>query len=230
MFGRSKPVVLQSYGYRRSGPRVPAWLVLLVLGIAIGVGAVLLLQKHYLPPRLTAEASAELIQDYETAEAERQRLSRDLAEASRQLETSRADQQRLGQDLASSRESADKLRTDLDAVVDHLPPDPRDTPVSIRAARLGTDQGALTYELVLSRAESAGEAFNGVLQFFVAGTTAGGTRTTVSLEPVSVRVGRFESLRGRVPMPEGFAARQTTLQVLDKPEGTVFGRRVLNLR
>ncbi|HJV70446.1 MAG TPA: hypothetical protein VJ693_14915, partial [Ideonella sp.] len=73
MFGRSKPVVFDPYGRRRSRWRMPRWLVLLLVGIVIGGGGVLFVQQRYLPPRLSAEASAALRSSFEQADAERLR-------------------------------------------------------------------------------------------------------------------------------------------------------------
>ena len=60
MFGQFKPIAFEPYGRRRSRRLVPRWLVLLTLGAAIGAGGVVLVQERYLPPRLSADASAEL--------------------------------------------------------------------------------------------------------------------------------------------------------------------------
>ena len=59
MFGRSRPVVFNPYGRRRSRWRLPRWLVLLLLGAALGVAGVLLAQERYLPPRLSAAQSVQ---------------------------------------------------------------------------------------------------------------------------------------------------------------------------
>jgi hypothetical protein len=39
-----------------------------------------------------------------------------------------------------------------------------------------------------------------------------------------------ESVRGALPLPEGFDPQQVTLQVLDKPDGRQLGMRVLNVK
>ena len=100
MFGSSKPVVFDPYGRRRKRARVPRWLVLLLLGIAVGIAGVLLVQERYLPPRLSADASAKLQRDYEQADAERQRLTQALAENGRRLERALADAKRQAEELS----------------------------------------------------------------------------------------------------------------------------------
>ena len=59
MFGRSRPVVFNPYGRRRSRWRLPRWLVLLLLGAALGVAAVLGVQERYLPLRNCTDCAAD---------------------------------------------------------------------------------------------------------------------------------------------------------------------------
>lgn len=230
MFGRSKPVVLQSYGRRRSRWRLPPWLMLLLLGTAAGAGGVLFVQERYLPPRLSASESVELRRAFETADAERQSLSARLAEATTQLESARAEQQRLTQSLGESRQTITQLRSDVSSIVEQLPPDPRGGPIGVRAARLSVQGGALSYSMVLSRERAGSEPFSGVLQFVLTGQSARGNSSSVGLKPVPVSIGRHESLSGTVPLPEGFTPRQATINLLDQPDGRVYGRRVVYVR
>lgn len=230
MFGRSKPVVLQPYGRRRGGFRLPSWLWWLAIGVAAGVAAVLVAQERYLPPRLTAAASAELRRDFESAEGERQRLAGDLAEASRQLEAARSEQQRLTQELAVARSEADGLRRDVESIIAQLPPDPRDAPIGVRLARLGVADGSLTYDLLLSRERTGGDTFTGIVQFVLAGTSGRGGKATIGLKPVDIAIDRYESVSGSLPLPEGFTPRQATINLLDRIDGKTFGRRVVFVR
>ena len=57
MFGRSRPVIFNPYGRRRSRFRVPRWLVLLLVGAALGMAGVLAVQERWLPPRQIGRAS-----------------------------------------------------------------------------------------------------------------------------------------------------------------------------
>src|SRR5438270_716687 len=113
MFGRSKPIVFDPYGRRRRGLRVPRWLVLLLLGGALGAGG------------------------------------------------------------------------------KHLP---------------------------------------GVMQFVVAGANSRGPDTSIPLKPFAISVGSHESLRGDVPLPDGFSPRETTIKVLDRPDGKLLGMRVMHVQ
>ncbi len=228
MFGRSKPVVFDSYGHRR-GRRVPRWLVLLVVGVLLGAGGVLLVQERYLPPRLSASESSALVASFEQVDAERLRLKAALDDTARQLAASLAEQKTLTEQAAASRAATDALRQDLHALVDALPPDPRGGPVAVRAASFAVRDGALAYDVVLSRDRSGGKPFDGVMQLVVTGNTASGTERAVPLEPVSISVGRYESVRGSLPLPDGFTPRQTTIQVLDRPDGKRYGMRVIRV-
>jgi hypothetical protein len=66
-----------------------------------------------------------------------------------------------------------------------------------------------------------------VTQFVVAGDSGRNPEATVTLKPVAITVGRHETLRGTVALPEGFKPRQTTINVLDRPEGRLLGMRVM---
>jgi hypothetical protein len=51
----------------------------------------------------------------------------------------------------------------------------------------------------------------------------------VTLEPVPISVGLYDTVRGTLPLPQGFKPRQTTIQVLDKVGGKLMGLRVINV-
>jgi hypothetical protein len=231
MFGRSKPVVI-SYKRRRSGPRVPRWLVLLLVGIAAGAGGLWLLQERYLPPRLSADESRELRTAYEQADAERKGLKGQLAATTQQLEAARATTQRQGQELAAPRAEAQKLREDMAALVAALPDDPRAGPVQVRTARFAAQDNVLTYEVVLTREgkDAGSKPLAGVMQFNVLGLTPRGAETRVALKPLEISVGGHALLRGNVPLPEGVRPRQVTVSVLDGAGGKTLGMRVMLVR
>ncbi|WP_428422115.1 hypothetical protein [Methylibium sp.] len=226
-----KPVVFDPYGRRRSSWRLPRWLVLLLTGIVLGAGGVVLVQERYLPPRLSASASTALRASFEQAEAERQRLQGELGDTSKRLEAALADRKGLADELATSRGTTEQLRKDVAAVVASLPPDPRGGAVEVRAGRFTADGAALAYDVILTRERAAaGKPLTGVLQFVVAGASARGTETTVSLKPVAISLGSHESLRGSVPLPEGFKPRQATVNVLDRVDGKLLGMRVMYVK
>lgn len=230
MFGRSKPVVFNPYGSRRARRGLPRWLVLLVVGTAIGAGAVLLIQDRYLPPRLSAQESAKLRTSFEQAEAERQRLEGELADATKRLDAALAEKKSLTGELGASRQTAARLREDVVSLVASLPPDPRNGPVSVRAARFALEGGSLAYDVVLSRERPGSSPLGGVLQFVVAGASGRGPENSVTLKPVPISVGSYDSVRGTLPLPEGFRPRQTTIQVLDRVGGKLLGMRVIPVK
>jgi hypothetical protein len=227
MLGRSKPVVFDPYGSRRSRRRVPRWLVLMLLGIGIGAGGVIYVQERHLPPRLSAEASTQLRSAFEQADAERQRLKRELDDTAQKLQSAVAERQAMADELATTRQTAERLRGDVGALVALLPPDPRGGTVQVRAARFAMEGRNLVYDVVLSRDRAGGKALSGVMQLVVAGATAKGPETALPMKPVAISVGSHESVRGGVALPEGFNPRQTTVKVMDRPDGKLLGMRVL---
>jgi hypothetical protein len=230
MFGRSKPVVI-SYSRRRSGPRVPRWLVLLVAGIAVGAGGLWLAQEKWLPQRLSADASRELRASFEQADAERKSLGTQLAATTRELQAAQANVQRQSQELAAPRAEAQKLRDDMAALIGALPADPRGGAVEIRAGRLAAQGNALAYDLVMTRDAKVGAApLAASLQLNVLGLTARGAETNVALKPVDISVGGHALVRGTLPLPDGVRPRQVTVQVLDAPGGKSLGMRILTVK
>jgi hypothetical protein len=226
MFGSSKPVILD-YGKRRSRWRPPRWVVLLLTGVAIGGAGVVLVQERYLPPRLSAADTAQLRQSFAQADSDRQRLGRELSDTTQKLNAALGEQKRLSDELATSRDTTARLREDVASLVAALPPDPRGGTVEVRAARFAMEGGALAYDVVLSRDRAGSKPLSGVMQFVVAGDSGRNPEATVTLKPVAITVGRHETLRGTVALPEGFKPRQTTINVLDRPEGRLLGMRVM---
>lgn len=227
MFGRNKPVVLDRYGHRRSRLRIPRWLILLLLGIASGAGGLVYLQENHLPKRLSAQASVDLRQAFEQADAERTRLKIDLADATKRLDAALTEAKTNTTELAASRQAVERLRSSLDFVAASLPPDPRGGSVEVRAARFDAQGAKLNYELLLFRERANGKPLTGVVQFVVAGDSAGGSASTVTTKPVAVSVGRLEAVGGSVLLPDGFRPKQATVNVLDRAEGKLLGMRVL---
>jgi cell division protein FtsB len=229
MFGRSKPVVFDRYESRRSRKLIPNWLWLLLFGIAIGAGALFYAQHQLLPPRLSAAEASQLRAAMDTAEQERSRLAAELAQANKQLEDALATQTRMAGELAANHADLGRQREHVEALLAALPSDPRDGIVGIRAARFKVDEDQLGYDMVFTRAQAKGAPFAGVMQLHIAGKTAGGTETTIALDPVAVKVGEYEIAQGSLPMPRGFVPRQASIRILDHPGGKQFGMRVLNV-
>jgi len=228
MLGASKPIPFEPYGRRRSRRGVPRWLLLLLFGVALGAGGVIYVQERHLPPRLSAAASAELRQSFERADAEPRRLEAELAETSGRLRGTLDENKRLGAEVGSRGDTLLRLRQDIASLVASLPPDPRKSPVAVRAARFEVHGDTLAYQVVLSRERAGATPFGGVMQLVVAGAS-GRANDTMALAPVPVSVGLYDTVRGSVPLPQGFRPRQTTVQVLDKVGGKLVGMRVMNV-
>jgi hypothetical protein len=227
MPGLSKPVLFEPYGRRKQRCGLPRWLVLLLVGTAVGVGGVIFVQERYLPPRLSASASAELRQTLALAETERDRLQKELTTTTARLSESLAAKKALDDELSGSRQTIASLREDVASVLAALPPDPRGGAVEVRAGRFSVDGGKLTYDVMLSRERAGSKPFNGVMQLVVAGDSPRGSNTTIALKPVAVSVGHYQSLRGSLPLPQDFKPNQTTIRVLDRVDGNQHGMRVM---
>jgi hypothetical protein len=229
MFGRSKPVLFEPYGRRRTRRRVPGWLVLLLLGIVLGAGGVLFVQERYLPPRLSAAEASALRADLERADAERQRLKGELDATTQRLQTALAERGSQADDLVASQAAVKRLQSDVAAVVASLPPDPRGGAVAVRAGRFSAQDGTLVYDVVLTRQTTASKPLPGVVRLVVAGVSARGGPTAVTLEPVAVSLGAHEVVHGSAPLPNGFKPSETTIQVLDRAAGKQLGMRVIRV-
>lgn len=226
MFGRSRPVVLEPYGRRRSRWRPPRWLVLWATGLAMGAAGVVFVQEQYLPPRLSPAESAQLRQSFERADGERQSLQRQSADLSSRLQSALAEKKALADDLSTARGQIERLRGDLASTVAALPADPRGGAVEVRAGRFAATGGTLVYDVVLTRS-SGQKPLAGALQLTLAGQPLRGPETTVALKPVTLSLTGYEVVRGSQPLPEGFRAREVTVQVLDRVGGQALGRRVM---
>lgn len=231
LFRRSGPVVFEPHGYRkRRSWGIPRWLVLLLVGIALGAGGLLYVQQEYLPARLSPEESQRLQARVSELDDERAQLQSSLEEATRQLRTSDTEAKRLSTELASVRARTQQLQQDIALFEEVLPPDPRDGAVGVRAARFANENGKLAYHVLLTRETKGSKPFRGVMQLVVAGARASGANATITLDPVAVELASYQHLQGALPLPEGFTARQTTIRVLDGPDGRLQGMRVLNVR
>lgn len=231
LFRRSGPVVFEPHGYRkRRSYGIPRWLVLLLIGIGIGAGGLLYVQEEYLPARMSPQESQQLLEHVSQLEDERVQLRSSLGEATRKFDESETAAKRLANELAASREQTHKLERDIALFEEVLPPDPRDGAVGVRAARFSNANGKLAYHVLLTRDSKAAKPFRGVMQLIVAGVRASGADATIELDPVVVNLASYEHLQGTMPLPEGFMARQTTIRVLDAPNGRLQGMRVINVR
>ena len=230
MFGRSKPVVFDPYRGRRARGGVPAWLWLLLAGIALGAAGVMVAQERWLPPRLSAAETGQLRQAYATADAERSRLQRELADQGSALQEARSGRDALQKERDALAARVDAFDADLAFLVDALPPDPRDGVVAVRSARFSARQGTLHYAVALSHERPGERPIAGVMQLVVTGQSADGTERSVALQPVDLQITRQHVARGLVPLPSGFTPRQATLKLVERAGGRMLGMRVLAVR
>jgi hypothetical protein len=222
--------MFDSLGSSRSRRRVPGWLVLGLCSLLAGAGGVLYFQQRVLPPRLSAEESTALRKDFELADTERRQLKADLAQVRQQMQLGDAERRTLDEQLAAAQAQSRRLRDDLAATVQALPPDPRGGGVEVRAGQFNARAGGLDYLVVLLREGRANQPLNGSVQFTVSGESARGVPSALTLQPVALSMLGHEVLRGSLPLPEGFKPRQATVQVLDKAAGKPLGMRVLLVR
>lgn len=124
-FGRSQRQVFKPSVYQpgKRTRRMPRWLVLLLVGIALGAGGVLFLQTNYGPQRLTVEQSEQLHTELSAANLERQRLQTQLDEAIGQRDANKSTHEQLTTDLAQARTRIDTLNQELLLFQDAMPPD-----------------------------------------------------------------------------------------------------------
>lgn len=221
-----KPVAFEPYGRKRSGWRLPRWLVWLVLGAAAGAGGVIGVQERMLPPRLSAAESTALRAQLAQAEQDRDRARRDLAASTQKLDATVAERKAIADELAADRERTRNARADTDFLIAALPPDPRGGAIEVRAARFSRERNEMNYEILLTRPKGGNPPLAGVMQFVVTGL-AGGVERHITLDPIKISVGAHQSLRGSVALPDAFMPKRTTVSVFDRVGGKQLGMRVL---
>jgi hypothetical protein len=225
MFGRSKPVVFDPYRGRRRRAGLPGWLWALLIGLVVGGAGVIWAQEQWLPPRLSASATASLRQDFAQASAARDRLQAELASVTAERDEARQARDALQAERDALQARTDAFDQDLGFVVDALPPDPRGGTVAVRAARLSARQGTLDVSLALSHAL---KPFDGVVQLTASGTDGAGRERSAELQPIALRIAPYQVARARVPLPSGFAPELVTVRVLDKG-GRGLGLRIVRV-
>jgi len=208
---------------------MPRWLVLLMVGIALGAGGVLFLQTNYGPQRLTVEQSEQLHSELSASNMERQRLQTQLEEATQQRDANKAGHEKLTTDLAESRAKIETLNKELVLFQDAMPPDPRGGNIGIRSASFKRAPGLLDYQVLVMREDHTGAPFKGTLTFAIEGSYPNGRAATVTPEGPALTVDRYDYALGQLKLPDGFTARVVVLRVLD-PNQKQQAMRIYNVR
>ncbi len=231
MFGRSQRASFKPSVYQpgKRSRRMPRWLVLLLVGIAIGAGGVLFLQANYGPQRLTVEQSETLHSDLSAANVDRQRLQSQLTEATQQRDAARTGGQQTTTDLATARKTIESLQADVKLFMDSVPPDPRGGPIGVRAADLAREPGQVNYKILIMRDDPKGAPFEGTIELAVQGRYTNGRTNTLTSEPIKVKLDKYEQLSGQMAVPANFTSRQVTIRVLDGAQRQQ-AMRIYNLR
>lgn len=216
-FGRSQRQVFKPSVYQpgKRTRRMPRWLVLLLVGIALGAGGVLFLQTNYGPQRLTVEQSEQLHTELSAANLERQRLQTQLDEAIGQRDANKSTHEQLTTDLAQARTRIDTLNQELLLFQDAMPPDPRGGDIGVRSAVFKRQPGQLSYQVLIMRENHAGPAFKGNVTLAIEGNYANGRRGTITPDPLALDLQRYNNTQGVLPLPDGFTPRSVTIRVLD---------------
>jgi hypothetical protein len=217
MFGRSQRAVFKPSVYQpgQRTRRMPRWLVLLLVGIALGAGGVLFLQTNYGPQRLTVEQSEQLHSELSTANLERQRLQSQLEEATQQRDANKSGHEKLTSDLSEARSKIETLNKELVLFQDAMPADPRGGNLGIRSATFKRAPGLLDYQVLVMREDRQGAPFKGTLTFSIDGTYPNGRAATVTPEGPALNVDRYDYALGQLKLPDGFTAKVVVLRVMD---------------
>ncbi|QVQ24691.1 DUF6776 family protein [Achromobacter deleyi] len=217
MFGRSQRAVFKPSVYQpgQRTRRMPRWLVLLLVGIALGAGGVLFLQTNYGPQRLTVEQSEQLHSELSASNLERQRLQTQLEEATQQRDANKSGHEKLTSDLTEARAKIETLNKELVLFQDAMPPDPRGGNLGIRSATFKRAPSQLDYQVLVMREERQGVPFKGTLTFSIDGTYPNGRAATVTPEGPALNVDRYDYSLGQLKLPDGFTPKVVVLRVMD---------------
>ncbi|MGY6272107.1 DUF6776 family protein [Achromobacter denitrificans] len=217
MFGRSQRAVFKPSVYQpgQRTRRMPRWLVLLLVGIALGAGGVLFLQTNYGPQRLTVEQSEQLHSELSASNLERQRLQSQLEEATQQRDANKAGHEKLTSDLAEARSKIETLDKELVLFQDAMPADPRGGNLGIRSATFKRAPGLLDFQVLVMREDRQGAPFKGTLTFSIEGSYPNGRSATVTPEGPTLDVDRYDYAIGQLKLPDGFTPKVVVLRVLD---------------
>src|SRR3546814_7967901 len=92
-----------------------------------------------------------------------------------------------------------------------MPEDPRGYSPGIRAASFHTDNGKLTYQILIMQDKNKITDFQGDMEFLATGRYANGKHDTIKLPPISVALQRYVHAGGGIDLPDGFVPRQVKI-------------------
>lgn len=232
MFSRQGPIVFDPYAGRRRR-RLPRGLLALLAGLLLGAAGHAWLQSQVLPPRLSLAEGRDLQARLDQALAQAAEAEAERAALRQAREAAVAELAGLKAAIGSEGRALEQAQASLEALLEALPPDPRDGEIAVRAARFSLRGGQLAYTLALSQAQATPRPLR--LSFIVEGETAAGTRRSLTLKPVlPPPLGRQALLQGSLPWPGGpLQPRLVTVRIQDPAEpegGEILGMRVLPVR
>ncbi|MEI6113358.1 MAG: DUF6776 family protein [Burkholderiales bacterium] len=213
-----KPAPYESSSRSR---RLPSWLILLLLGIALGGGGVLFLQASYGPKRLSALESQKLTDELSSVTLERQRLQTRVDEISRTVESERAEASQtikaLKDEVVGLKAQIEPMREQIKLFAQSLPYDGKLGPVGISTASFSQvrDGGPLSYLVLLMQERADRPELRGNVEIAVEGKAADGRTQTVQLAPINITLGHYQHVAGQSALPEGFLARRVTVRFMD---------------
>ncbi|WP_019938392.1 DUF6776 family protein [Bordetella sp. FB-8] len=217
IFGSSRENVFKSspYASRRRARRMPRWLMLLLVGVALGVSGVLFLQHNYGPRQLTVEESNKLLSDLQAITLERQSLQTQLSHVRSERDRIQSSQKKASADLAQANGRIATLTQTLQILQDAVPADPRGGNIGVRWGEITAGNGVVNYRVLVMR-EQAGNApaFQGQLAVELSGTRNGRADTFAS-PPLAFTLDRLAPLQGSISLPDGFVPQKATLRVSD---------------
>jgi hypothetical protein len=203
--------------------------MLLLLGIASGVGGLWYAQESFLPKRLSFSESTKLQADLDAAIAEKQKFAVELKSANARMQTAEETSKRAVSELAVSKKTTAQLQKDLSQFVLALPPDPRGGQIGIRAASFSSSSGQLAYNVIFTRSAKSADTFRGIMQLVVTGTQGGSRENAVTLAPIGMALETYEQLSGSLALPANMTPREVTVKVLRGPGGELVSMRVYRL-
>lgn len=211
--------------------RLPRWLVLLLVGVAVGAGGVLFLQTNYGPPRLTVEQSEQLHSELNAANLDRQRLQSQLQSAVEQRTQAQKTSTEAQQDTGTLQSRITSLTQDLQVFRDAIPPDPRGGLIGIRSGHITQNATALTYDvLVMPNSDGPSpQPIKASVELTVIGVDAHGRSNKIVVPLINATVTDYQNVTGNTTLPDGFTARAMQVRVLDATQ-KVLAMRIFYVR